>query len=164
MLHVFCLRRVLLAGAPSSMRSVMQAQLRLLGARPVCLSDCLSEESLDRTLHRGRFACVIVPDLAALHPECAQQRLAALGMLLGEACEAGVPLVMLLGQILDIHNNETAQLFSHALGLGMAGDPVSMQCILHHGADPKRICSNALALGARFLSGERELTGVFSLN
>ena len=159
MLHVFSLRRVLLAGAPSPMRAAMQAQLQLLGARPACIPDCLHAESLDRALHAGRFSCVIVPDLMMLHPQSDTKRLNALGNLLGEAREAGVPLVMLLGQI---HDDETAPLFSHALGMGISGDPLSVQCIRHDGTDKKRICQEALILGARFLCGERALTGIFT--
>ena len=150
---------MLLAGAPSAQLCAMHAQLSAVGARPVCFSAPFNEESLCRALHEGRFSCVIVPDLLALHA-CAQQRPAALNTLLGEAREAGVPLVMLL--CADI-SSETAQLFSHALGFahGACGDPVSVQCIRH--ADADDACPRALELGARFLSGDRSCTGVFVL-
>ena len=156
------LRRVLLAGDACPMLSQMQAQLCSLGARPLCLSAPVDEESLCRFLHPGRFSCAIVPSLSDLSPGDSADRLSALNMLLGEAREAGVPLIMLLS---SEDSAETAQLFSHALGcsLGAQGDPVSVQCIRHAPGDPERACLGALALGARFLAGERTYVGAFTL-
>lgn len=162
LLPVWSLRRVLLAGESCAMLRAMQAQLCAVGARPLCLSAPFDEESLCRFLHQGRFSCVILPSLPYLCPGGSSDRLAALNILLSEAREAGVPLVMLLSSKND---DETAQLFSHALGcsLGAQGDPVSMQCIRHTDANAADACLGALELGARFLSGERACTGMFAL-
>ena len=162
LLSVFSLRRVLLAGEPGAMLRAMHIMLCADGARPFCLSAPFDEESLCRVLHQGRFSCVIVPDLSSLCPGDSAARLAALNTLLGEAREAGVPLVMLLS---PSAGDETAQLFSHALGCaaGAQGDPVNVQCICHAPGDPQSACFGALALGARFLAGERTCTGAFTL-
>lgn len=159
-LSVWSLRRVLLAGSACPMRSAMEAQLRAIGARSA--SAALAEEPLCRTLHEGRYACIIAPDLHKLCPGDTQARLIALGMLLGEAREAGVPLIMLL---CAASHQECAPLFSHAQGwaCGACGDPVSVQCIRHSGGDAQRICRQALELGARFLAGETGYAGVFTL-
>lgn len=162
LLSVWSLRRVLLAGESCAMLRAMQAQLCAIGARPLCFSAPFGEESLCRVLHQGRFSCVIVPSLPDLCPGGAADRLTALSVLLGEAREAGVPLVMLLS---PDAGGETAQLFSHALGCasGALGDPVSVQCIRHPGFDPGSECLGALSLGARYLSGERACVGAFTL-
>lgn len=162
MLSVFSLRRVLLAGEPCPMLRTMHAQLSSIGARPFCLSAPFSEEALSRILHQGRFSCLMVPSLLMLCTGDEADRLGALNMLLGEVREAGVPLVMLLG---SDAGNETAQLFSHALGwaAGALGDPVSVQCIRHAASDPQDACLGALELGARFFSGEHACVGVFTL-
>lgn len=163
-LAAFCLRRVLLAGSPCPMRSAMNAQLHAIGAQTYFAPDPLTEEPLCRTLHKGRFACVIVPELLHLGTGNAQTCLAALDTLLNESREAGVPLVMLLaGQ--SLHANEIAALFSQALGWsrGISGDPVSVQCIRYDNQQPDAACCEALLLGARFLSGETSCTGYFSL-
>ena len=156
------LRRVLLAGDACPMLSQMQSQLCSLGARPLCLSAPFDEESLCRFLHQGRFSCAIVPSLPHLCPGDSSDRLFALNMLLGETREAGVPLIMLLS---SEDSEETAQLFSHALGcsMGAQGDPVSVQCIRHMPGDPESACLGALRLGARFLAGERTCAGAFTL-
>ena len=161
LLSNWSLRRVLLAGESSSMLRAMHAQLCMLGARPICLSAPFGEETLSRILHQGRFSCIIAPSLPALCPGDSCDHLAALNILLGEAREAGVPLVMLLSG-----SDETAQLFSHALGCasGAQGNPVSVQCIRHSaGDDASAACLGALELGARFLSGERACVGMFTL-
>lgn len=153
---------MLLAGESCAMLRAMQAQLCSAGARPLCYSAPFCEESLCRVLHQGRFSCIIVPSLPDLCPGDSGDRLAALNVLLGEAREAGVPLVMLLS---GSHDDETGQLFSHALGCacGAFGDPVSVQCIRHLPCDPQSACLDALDLGARFLSGERACVGLFTL-
>jgi len=165
LLNVWSLRRVLLPDLPGEMPRTMEMQLCAVGARPVHASVPFSEESLSLALQRQRCTCVIVPDLLALHTGDPSARFDALNTLLFEAREAGVPLVMLLGSICSMHDEESAQLFSHALGFvrGAFGDPVSIQCIRHNGCDLQRICRDALMLGARFLSGERSCTGVFTL-
>ena len=161
-LSVWSLRRVLLVGSASPMRSAMEAQLRGIGARIQPAPDPLTEEALCRTLHEGRYACIIMPDLPTLCPGDSQARLAALNMLLGETREAGVPLVMMLG---EASWAECAPLFAHALGcaMGAQGDPVSVQCIRFSGGDTLHICRQALELGARFLAGETGCVGVFTL-
>lgn len=153
-------RRVLLAGGESRFMCAMDAQLTEIGARPVRVSFPADCETLCRRLHEGRFACVIVPDLARLCTGNAQDRMSALDMLLGEAQEAGVPLAILLSSL-----TEDAPLLRRAEGFmhGACGDPVSMQCILHAGGDTSIVCSEALLLGARFLAGEQSCTGVFDL-
>lgn len=163
MLGVWSLRRVLLAGLSGSMLASMESQLCAVGARPFHVSSPFSAESLSRTLLNHHFACVIVPDLLTLHTGGPQARLAALNTLLFESREAGIPLVMLLCAY-PTEGDEAAQLISHALGFsrGACGDPVSVQCILHSGGDVHRICRDALTLGARYLSGERGNTGVFT--
>lgn len=162
MLPVWSLRRVLLAGESCAMLRAMHAQLCAIGARPICFSAPFGEEPLCRALHQGRFSCIIVPSLLDLCPGDSGNRLAALNVMLSEAREAGIPLVMLLSGSAD---RETAQLFSHALGCarGAQGDPVSLQCIRHVQGDPDGTCLGALRLGARFLSGERTCTGMFTL-
>ena len=161
-LSQWSLRRVLLAGSPCPMRSAMQAQLCAVGARVSPAPDPPAAEPLCRALHEGRYACIVIPDLAQLCAGGAQARLAALNMLLGEAREAGVPLVMILCAACD---KECAPLCSHALGFahGACGDPVSIQCIRHGGGALQRICRDALALGSRFLAGETGCTGIFTL-
>lgn len=161
-LSLWSLRRVLLAGSPSAMRSTMETQLLALGARVSPAPDSPTEEALSRLLHEGRYVCVMIPDLAQLCPGDGQARLAALNMLLGEAREAGVPLAMIL---CAASCAECAPLLSHAQGWaqGACGDPISVQCIRHDGGGIQRICRDALALGARFLAGETGCTGMFSL-
>lgn len=155
------LRRVLLAGNACVMLRTMEDALCALGARVSHASDPLDEETLSRLLHKGRCACVIVPDLLALHTST-QSRLSSLNTLLGESREAGVPLVMLLT---GCKGDEAAQLLSQAQGwaCGASGDPICLQCIRHPGDDPDYACLRALTLGARYLSGERTCTGVFTL-
>jgi len=162
---VWCLRRVLLAGENSGMLHAMRSQLCALGARPQSASNPVTAESLDRTLHEGRFSCVIVPDLLQLCSGDAQARFAALDMILQEAREAGVPLVMLLAGQSSLHADEIAVLFSHALGCacGAFGDPVSVQCIQHANQDPEVVCLRVLRSGSRFLAGDTSCTGYFSL-
>lgn len=154
LLSEWSLRRVLLAGLPGDMLRAMESQLCAVGARPFHASVPFGEESLSRALQQHRCACVIVPDLLALHPCDPQARLAALDMLLFEAREAGVPLALLLGRAAAAHRDETAQLFS--LGQGWArgafGDPVSVLCIRHEDADVHRVCHEALIQGAQFLA------------
>lgn len=153
-------RRVLLAGGESRFMRAMEAQLAEIGARPVRVSFPADCETLCLRLHEGRFACVIAPDLSQLYPGNEQDRMAALDMLLGEAQEAGVPLVMLLSSL-----TEDAPLLRRAEGFmhGACGDPVSIQCVLHAGSDTSLVCSEALLLGARFLTGEQSCAGVFDL-
>ena len=164
-LAAFCLRRVLLSGSPSPMRCAMNAQLYAIGAQTYFAPDPPTEEPLYRTLHKGRFACVIVPELLCLTTGGTQARLAALDTILNESREAGVPLVMLLAGHSPPHAHETAALFSQAMGWarGVSGDPVNIQCILHANQHPETACRDALLLGARFLSGDTSCTGLFSL-
>lgn len=161
-LSLWSLRRVLLSGNPCPMRSAMGMQLRALGARVRLAPDSPTEETLSRLLHEGRYACVIIPDLAQICAGDVQAGFAALNMLLSEAREAGVPLAMIL---CAASCAERAPLFSHAQGWaqGTCGDPISVQCIRHDGGDMQGICQHALALGACFLAGETDCTGVFTL-
>ena len=164
-LAVFCLKRVLLSGSPCPMRSAMDAQLYAIGARTYFAPEPPTEEPLCRMLHEGRFSCVIVPELLRLGAGGTQARLTALNTLLSETREAGVPLIMLLAGQSTQHADESAALFSQALGWarGAAGDPVSVQCIRHANRHPKTVCREALLLGARFLAGDTACTGYFSL-
>ncbi|MBR5302025.1 MAG: hypothetical protein IKU38_04250 [Clostridia bacterium] len=164
MLNNWSLRRVLLAGESSEMLRTMDAQLCAAGARPFHTSAPFCEEALSRMLQQRRCACVIVPDLLALDTHDPQARFDALDMLLGEIREAGVPLAILLYRINASHDSEAAQLFSHAAGWahGMFGDPVNIQCIRYAAADIRRVCLDALMLGARFLAGETACTGIFT--
>lgn len=165
LLDIWSLRRVLLAGRSSDMLRTIESQLRAIGARPFQLSVPFGEESLSRALQQRRCASVIVPDLFTLHGHDSQARLTALDMLLGEAREAGVPLVMLLCRLSAVREAEAAQLFSHALGWarGTFGDPVNIQCFRCIGRDIRPLCQEALTLGARFLAGETSCTGIFTL-
>ena len=151
-LSVWSLRRVLLAGESSDMLLSIQEQLQALGARPLHLPNCLCQESLCRTLHEGRYACIIVPDVLSIGD--AHTRLDALNTLLLEAREAGVPLVILLGGCSAQPDGEIAALFSHASGWahGACGDPVSVQCLFYADQAMHRACREALLLGAQFLS------------
>ncbi len=161
LLGVWSLRRVLLAGNSCVMQRAMEDALCALGARVSHAANPLDEEMLSHLLHKGRCACVIVPDLLALHTS-AQGRLSSLNMLLSESREAGLPLAMLLA---GGKGGETAQLFSQAQGwaCGASGDPVSLQCIRHWSDDPDYACLHALTLGARYLSGDHTCTGYFDL-
>ena len=161
-LSVWSLRRVLLAGNSCPMYCAMESLLRAVGARIQPAPDPLTEESLCRILHEGRYACVVIPDLVRLCPDDPGARHAALNILLGEAQEAGVPLAIML---CTASTPECAPLISHALGFshGACGDPLSVLCIGHSGSDMSRICRESLMLGARFLSGETSCTGMFTL-
>ncbi len=163
LLSVWSLRRVLLAGPAGDMLRTLESLLCFVGSKPLHASIPFSAESLSSMLlHRA--SCIIVPDLLMLDTN-PQTRLDALNTLLFEAREAGTPLVMLLSQMNTAADGETAQLFSHALSFsrGGCGDPVNIQCIRHDGRNVQRICRDALKLGARFLSGETQVTGVFTL-
>lgn len=162
-LSLWCLRRVLLAGDDGCMLRAMHSQLRAIGARPACAPRPIAAESLFRVLHEGRFSCVIVPDL--LHLGTGDEQLAALDTLLGESREAGVPLVMLLARHTPHQAAGIAALFSHAQGWahGAFGDPVSVQCIRYSGTNRNSVCCQALRLGARFLAGEQDSTGVYTI-
>jgi len=153
LLNAWCLRRVLLAGHDSAMTRAMSEALSALGARIVRMTMPVSSEALDRALHEGRTAAVIVPVAGA-----ADCPLPALDILLLEAREAGVPLVMLL-------TGTDALLLRDTQGCthGFFGDSVSIQCIRHSALAPDTVCRRALALGARFLMGDTGCTGHFQL-
>lgn len=161
-------RRVLLAAAAEPMACAMLALLDEIGARPSCLPIASSSEAFCRALNDGRGAVMIAPSLNAFSDLPPKARLPALAVMLTEAREAGTPLVMLLfanppGDPKQTHM--LRELTGYALGVSNAqpGQAVSVQCIRHPGMDARSVCQSALALGARYLQGDRAYIGEFSL-
>lgn len=159
-------RRVLLAAGENEISRTMLSFLEEIGARPARIAIPCGHEALCRALQAGRGVCVIVPCLGELTAFPPVQQLAALHTLLGEAREAGTPLVMLLAD----HTNHA---YSHALDRlmhyanefthGNHGDAVSIQGIWHAPMETRNLCLHALALGARYLMGDLSCTGIFTL-
>lgn len=146
-------RRVLLLGGTDCLTLFMHTLLEELGARPARLSVPCEAQTLERALHEGRIACVIVTRLHALCEGTAARQLHALDALLTEIREAGVPLTILLSdegvyrcsqrswyaREEDLPGGETRggliqsllQLYADGAGRGLLGDPVSVQCVRH---------------------------------
>lgn len=215
-------RRVLIIGGADRASGFMQTLLEALGARPARIPATADSETLCRAMQDGRISVVIVPSAHALAPgEGLTAQLRMLLVLLGEAREAGIPLVMLLSDEnvyrMDAQpwllsescplGGETAQglaqsllqLLADGVSRGLLGDAVStlivrhMPClgcghpsvaqysawcralmrdeivdVLHPGAQgvflhPADVSIGALSLGAKFLSGDRRVTGAFNL-
>lgn len=215
-------RRVLLIGGTDRSTWFMQELLDALGARCARIPACTDNETLCRAMQDGRVSVVIIPKAHALAPgEGLTAQLRALLILLGEAREAGIPLVMLLSdenvyQLADTPwslsesapiGGETPeglaqsilQLCAQGVSRGLLGDAVStlivrhMPClgcghpavaqysawcrafardevidVMHPGAQgvfqhPLDAALGALALGARYLGGDRRCTGAFNL-
>ncbi|MBR3795038.1 MAG: hypothetical protein IKK34_03265 [Clostridia bacterium] len=215
-------RRVLLVGSADRSTCFMQALLDTLGARPARIPATADSETLCRAMQDGRVSVVIVPRAHALAPgEGLTAQLRTLRILLGEAREAGIPLVMLLSdenvyRLSDAPwplsedaplGGETAtgldqailQLLADGMSRGLLGDAVStlilrhMPCLgcghpsvaqysawchalmrdevidVHNPSaqgvflHPADVCLGALSLGARYLAGDRRITGAFNL-
>jgi len=89
-------RRVLLIGLPDAQNLYAEALLCALGARPARLPPDAKAHTLCRALTSGRIGAVMIPcmqDVAA--GSSLTQRLDALGLILREMREAGVPLGIL---------------------------------------------------------------------
>lgn len=160
-------RRVLLAAGESETARTMQSLLEEIGARPVRTAIPCDKESLCRALQSGRGTCMIVPCLRELTFLPPAQQLSALHTLLGEAREAGTPLVILLAdQAAAFHQ---ARILSRLMrcaddySRGLLGDAVSVQGIWHPPMPARALCLDALALGARYLMGDLSCTGIFSV-
>lgn len=215
-------RRVLLVGSADRSSGFMQALLDALGARPARIPATTDSETLCRAMQDGRISVVILPSMHALAPgEGLTAQLHALLVLLSEAREAGIPLVMLLSDE-NVYRRDTQpwllsescplggetaeglaqsllQLLAEGVSRGLLGDAVStlivrhMPClgcghpsvaqysawcralmrdeivdVLHPGTQgaflhPADVFIGALALGAKYLSGDRRITGAFNL-
>lgn len=145
-------RRVLLAGEADRSTLYMQSLLGELGARPVRIPLTADNETLSRALTDGRISCIIVPCMRALSGSLSEQ-LHVLDVLLVEAREAGVPLVMLLsdesvyrtaqhpwyvceddpigGETCEGLFQSILQLFADGVNRGLLGDAVNVQCVRH---------------------------------
>lgn len=215
-------RRVLIVGGADRSCGYMQAMLEALGARPARIPATADSETLCRAMQDGRVSVVIVPRAHALAPgEGITAQLRTLLVLLGEAREAGIPLVMLLsdesvyrmdaqpwslsegcpigGETAEGLAQSLLQLLADGVSRGLLGDAVSTLIVRHMpslgcghpsvgqysawcralmlgevidvhapGAlgsfvHPADVCLGALALGARYLSGDRRITGAYNL-
>ena len=215
-------RRVLLVGGADRTCGFMQALLEALGARPARIPATADSETLCRAMQDGRVSVVIVPRAHALAPgEGLTAQLRTLLVLLGEAREAGIPLVMLLsdenvyrtdahawalsescpigGETADGLTQSLLQLLADGVSRGLLGDAVSTLIVRHMpclgcghpsveqysawcralmlsevidvhapGAQgsfvhPVDVCLGALSLGARYLAGDRRITGAHNL-
>lgn len=215
-------RHVLLIGQADRMTGFMHALLGELGAKCRSLSPASDTEALDRAMTHARISAVIVPRLDALAPgRSIPAQLDALLRLLGEAREAGVPLVILLSDAAvyrthlspwriqedDPTGGETRggliasllQMAADGASRGLLGDAVStiiarhppclgcghpavqpytawcraldegqlidVPCPARSGVfvHPLDVCCGALLLGARYLLGDRQITGAFNL-
>lgn len=155
-------RRALLVCNQDPMSHTMHTLLDEIGARPAHACPASDSETLCRALLSGRGTVMIVPSMHTLL--ALPQPLSALRTLLCEAREAGTPLVMLLA----IQSPDTPVLTSlmrcaDEFCRGVHGDAVSIQAIWHAELPARDACIRALALGARFLSGDLSCTGIFSL-
>lgn len=146
-------RRVLIVGGTDTMPLFMQALLDELGSRHARLVPAVQPETLQRALTDGRVSTVIVPCMRTLSAGKAAEQIAALDILLSEAREAGVPLVILMSddsvyrasmrpwsvQENDPIGGETPQgliqslldLYAGGVSRGLCGDPVSVLRIRH---------------------------------
>ncbi|MBE5799156.1 MAG: hypothetical protein E7321_04320 [Clostridiales bacterium] len=158
-------KRAVLAGGGDETSRAMHALLEKIGARPSCVPISGGSEAVCRALQSGRGTLLIVPCLNALASLPPGERLAPLRMLLGEAREAGTPLVILMADVGDEHSQRLHPLIRYAddTARGRLGDAVSVQCIQYEALSAQRACIGALACGARYLMGDRAHVGVFSL-
>lgn len=147
-------RRVLLIGGADRTTRFMEALLDGLNARPARLPASADSETLCRAMQSGRIGAVIVPCAHNLAPgEGLLAQLRTLMILLGEAREAGVPLVILLSDE-SVYRTDTApfpvredaaigggnaqgliqsvlQLCAEGVSRGLLGDAVSTLIIRH---------------------------------
>lgn len=155
-------RRVLLAGSDDPHTRTMHTLLLEIGARPACISPACDNETLCRTLLSGRGTIIIAPSLNAYL--ALPQPLSALRTLLCEAREAGTPLVILLAdRSAQAHPLDPLMRYAGEFSRGAHGDAVSIQAIWHTNAPDREACIRALALGARFLSGDLACTRIFHI-
>ena len=147
-------RRVLLVSGADRSSSFMLALLESLGARPARIPATANSETLCRAMQDGRVGVVIIPSAHALAPgEGLTAQLHMLLIILSEAREAGIPLVMLLSdenvyrmdaQPWTLSENcplggETAeglaqsllQLCADGVSRGLLGDAVSTLIVRH---------------------------------
>ena len=154
-------RRALLVCDQDPVSRAMHVLLDEIGARPACVSPACGSETLCRALLSGRGAVMLVPSLNALLS--LPQPLSALHSLLCESREAGTPLVMLLADQSAAPALAPLMCCADEFCQGTHGDAVSVQAIWHDGMNVQKACIGALALGARFLSGDLACTGTFTL-
>jgi len=146
-------RRVLLVGGTDRTALLMQTLLDELGAKTARLAPGFRAETLHRALTEGRVSAVIAPCMRTLIQGTVTEQLSALIMLLCEAREAGIPLVILMSdenvyraachpwhaQENDLIGGETPQgliqsildLYAGGVARGLCGDPVSVQILRH---------------------------------
>ncbi len=146
-------RRVVLAGGADGLCLWMQAMLGELGAKVVRIGAHADTQTLCRALSSGRTSALIVPCAHRLAGEDVCAQLASLRVLLGEAREAGVPLVMLLsdedvylrganpypaceddapgGQTSSGLVQSVLQLYALGEARGLMGDAVGVVCVRH---------------------------------
>ena len=160
-------RRVLLAGDEGAMTCAMQALLFQIGARPAVIPVLSDSESYFRAFMAGRGVCLIAPDLNALAEKSPSRRLTAMQAMLSEARESGAPLTMLMARREDVSTAQ-GQALSHLAAQAQSAacasrcDALALQWIWYEGTNGQEICRNALALGARYLLGDRVCLGFFS--
>ncbi len=167
-------RRALLVSAPDCTGLFMQAFLEELGARSARIAPDADAESLCRALTAGRTHALILPSLSCLtRKRSLSNSLSALELILSEAREAGVPLVILCAEGAGDGTREglaASILLTAADGIsrGLLGDAVSTILVRHRPCtdDDTRLhlCLSALQLGARYLLGERDVVGTYTLS
>lgn len=156
-------RRALLVCDQDPVSRAMHVLLDEIGARPACVSPACDSETLCRALLSGRGTIMIVPSLNAYLALPPERQLPALRSLLGEAREAGTPLVTLLADQSAAPALAPLMCCADEFCQGAHGDAVSIQAIWHDGMNVQKACIGVLALGARFLSGDLSCTGIIAL-
>ena len=146
-------RRVLIIGGTDRTTLVMQALFHELGAKTMQIRPGFHAEALNRALTKGRVSAVIVPSMRLFASGGVTDQLSALILLLSEAREAGIPLVILMSdenvyraadhpwhvQETDPIGGETPEgliqsildLYAQGMSHGLCGDPVSVQIVRH---------------------------------
>lgn len=165
-------RRVLLIGHEDGLFRSLALFLGELGARITRMPPGTDAETYFRAMISGRVSAVIVVQAHQLAPgRGPTMQLRVLDLILSEARETGIPLVMLacLHDAAPDAAQERAQsilrLYADGVCRGLFGDPVSVQYFRPTpGTDASAVCAGMLDFGARFLSGDTELTGVMELD
>lgn len=147
-------RHVLLVGGTDALTLAMTAMLEAVGARCARIPAGASSETLCRAMTSGRIGAVIAAKAHALAPGLdPAAHLSAVGALLTEAREAGVPLVMLCsdapvyravrppaslteedaigGRTPEGLVQSLVQLYALGVSQGLAGDPVRTLVVRH---------------------------------
>lgn len=165
-------RRVLLIGHEDRLSGTLARFLGELGARVTRIPPGTDAETYFRAMISGRVSAVIVTQLPYLaHGRSPVVQLRALDLILSEARETGIPLVMLASaqdaapDAAQERVQSILHLYTDGVCKGLFGDPVSVQYFrTAPGADISAVCAGLLDTGARFLAGDTELTGMMELN